>query len=230
VAGVFSTGVDASGNLAADGATDLHWIIGSSADPVNQGPDAIIINPAQSPVPPWLAAGPKSKWLAPRADQNVGNAEGNFTYQTFFDLTDVEAASFRLTGQLTVDNSMVDVLVNGVSQGISGGGFTTWLPFTLTNGFVSGPNTIDFIINNAPATPNPTAFRADLTGLVAIAPKPRLRMASGSGTLTISWTAPGFKLESAPAVNGPWTEVEGAPNPLVVDTSDGAAKYFRLKQ
>ena len=168
VPGIYGTGVNADGTLAADSSIDLHWIIGSSADQINQGPDAIVINQAGSPVPPWLDAGPKSKWIAPQPNQSSGNAEGNYTYQTFFDLTGADVCTFRLTGQFAVDNSIVDVLVNGVSQGVSGGGFTSFQAFTLTNGFVTGPNSVDFIMNNAGNAANPTALRVDLEGFVSV--------------------------------------------------------------
>lgn len=168
VPGIYSTGVNADHSLAADGSIDQFWILGASVDPINTGPDAFVINVANSPVPPWLGAGPKSKWIAPQPNQNFGNAEGNYTYQTFFDLTGVDLGTFRLVGQASVDNTLVDILVNGLSQGINGGGFTSWLPFSLTNGFVSGLNSVDFIMNNAGNAAGPTALRVDLEGFVSV--------------------------------------------------------------
>lgn len=231
VPGIYSTGVENSGALAADSSIDLHWIIGSSADPNNQGPDAIVINQAASPAT-WLAGGPRSKWIAPRADQNVGNAEGNYTYQTFFDLTGVDMCTFRLAGQFAVDNGLVDIVVNGVPQGVSGGAFTSFLPFTLANGFVAGPNTVDFIISNATPTPNPTALRVDLDGLVRIgaAVAPTLTITrTAPDTLSVSWTPTGScdQLQSAPDVTGPWTTV-GTVSPHTVTTTSAPAAFFRV--
>ena len=232
VPGIYSTGVENNGALAADGSIDLHWIIGASADPTHEGPDAIVITPGLSPVPPWLSAGPQSKWIAPRADQNVGNYEGNYTYQTFFDLTGVDMCKFRLAGQIAVDNSLVDIVVNGLSQGVSGGSFTAFLPFSVTNGFVAGPNTVDFIINNAAPTPNPTALRVDLDGLVLIrniiAPTLSITL-TAPDTLSISWTPTGGcdRLQSAPDVTGPWTTI-GTVSPHTAYTTNGPSTFFRI--
>ena len=232
VPGIYSTGVNGDLSLAPDGSIDQHWIIGSSADVGAPGPDAFVINAGNSPVPPWLGAGPYSKWIAPQPNQNAGNAEGNYTYQTFFDLTGVDMCTFRLVGQFSVDNSVVDIVVNGLSQGISGGSFTSWQSFTLTNGFVTGPNSVDFIINNAPTTPNPTALRVDLAGVVLIrsivAPTMSI-VRTAPDTLTVSWTPTGScdRLQSAPDVTGPWTTI-GVASPYTVYTTNAAATFFRV--
>ena len=232
VPGIYSTGVNGDHTLALDGSIDQFWILGASVDLTNTGPDAFVINVANSPVPPWLGAGPKSKWIAPQPNQNAGNAEGNYTFQTFFDLTGVDLCTFRLVGQASVDNTLVDIVVNGLSQGVSGGGFTSWLPFSLTNGFVSGLNTVDFIMNNAPATPNPTALRVDLDGLVIIrsivAPTLSITL-TAPDTLAISWTPTGGcdRLQSAPDVTGPWTTISTV-SPTTAYTTNAPAVFFRV--
>ena len=232
VPGIYSTGVNGDLSLAADGSIDLHWILGSSVDGGAPGPDAYVINAGDSPVPPWLSAGPSSKWIAPSPTQNVGNAEGNYTYQTFFDLTGVDMCTFRLVGQFTVDNSVVDIVVNGLSQSISGGSFTAWQYFALTNGFLPGANTVDFVINNAPATPNPTALRVDLAGLVSIRNivAPTLSITRvGPDALSVSWTPTGpcDRLQSAPDVTGPWTTMSVV-SPTPIYTTNSPALFLRV--
>jgi gliding motility-associated-like protein len=57
-----------------------------------------------------------------------------------------------------VDNTIVDVFVNGVSTGISGGSFSpgTQISFTLTGPWVGGTNYIDVLVRNVPGgNPNP---------------------------------------------------------------------------
>ena len=57
-----------------------------------------------------------------------------------------------------VDNTIIDVFVNGASTGISGGGFAagTQLNFTLNGPWVGGNNYIDILVNNAlGGAPNP---------------------------------------------------------------------------
>jgi hypothetical protein len=231
--GIYSTGVDNSGALAPDGSIDLHWILGTSADANNPGPDAIVVNEASSPVGPWLGAGPKSKWIAPQPNQDAGNSEGDYTYQTFFDLTGVDPGIFRLAGQVAVDDTLVDIVVNGVSQGVSGGGFTSFLPFTLTSGFVAGPNSVDFLIRNGNSAPlNPTGLRVDLEGLVRINPiAPRLSITrTAPATLSISWTptSGSDRLQSAPELTGPWTTISTV-SPTAVDTTQAPVKFFRVQ-
>ncbi len=45
------------------------------------------MNSGVFPMPPWLANGGSSKWLAPRADQSGSAPAGTYTYRTTFDLT-----------------------------------------------------------------------------------------------------------------------------------------------
>jgi hypothetical protein len=191
-----------------------------------------VINTANSPVPPWLSSGPKSKWIAPQANQNAGNAEGNYTFQTFFDLTGVDLCTFRIIGQAAVDNTLVDVLVNGISQGVSGGGFTTWLPFALTNGFVSGLNSVDFIINNAPTTPNPTALRVDMDGYVRIRSivAPTLSVTRiAPDAVSVSWTPTGAcdQLQATSTIGGLWNTI-GTTSPITVYTTNSPALFLRV--
>ncbi|MEO7319271.1 MAG: lamin tail domain-containing protein, partial [Chthoniobacteraceae bacterium] len=57
------------------------------------------------------------------------------------------------------DNSLDNVLLNGVSKGIAAGGFAGYFgPFTVT-GWAAGTNTIDFLWSNAGQDVNPGGFR-----------------------------------------------------------------------
>lgn len=80
-------GVSTTGTLLADGAVDPHYQLVSSADPSYPGPNAVVVNSGVFPMPPWLANGGSSKWLAPRADQNGSHPPGTYTYRTTFNLT-----------------------------------------------------------------------------------------------------------------------------------------------
>jgi hypothetical protein len=231
VPGVYGTGVNDTGALAADGSIDRHWILGASVDVNNPGPDAMVVNQAASPIGPWLASGPKSKWIAPQPNQNAGNDRGDYTYQTFFDLGAIDPSNFHLAGQVAVDDMLLDIVVNGVSHGVAGGGFTSFLPFTLTNGFVPGPNTVDFMIRNGNSPPpNPTGLRVDLEGFERLGPILSLSRASPN-TLSISWAPAGAsdRLQSAAGLRGPWATVATA-SPATVYTTNSAAAFFRVQQ
>ena len=91
---------------------------------------------------------------------------------------------------------------------------------------------MDFKMNNAPTTPNPTGLRVNLKGLLDLQPvQPSVTMHIGlsANTLSISWSpaASGQKLYSAPNVTGPWTEITNAPNPYTA-TASGARAFYRI--
>ncbi len=163
VPGVFNTGVDEAGKpLETSGAVDQHYQLIESPDEMSPGPDAVTLNPG-FPVGPWLAEGPDSRWIAPRAEQNVGSAEGDYTYRTTFSLSGFDPETAVLSGRWATDNSGLDVLLNGESQFATSNGFGEFTDFEITTGFVEGENTLDFLLNNAPATNNPTGLRVELT-------------------------------------------------------------------
>ncbi len=234
VPGVFGTGVDADGKLLPPGAVDPHYTLTLSADPDFPGPDAIVVNdgwPIQSGV--WVLNGPDSKWIAPQAAQGTGNAEGDYIYSTTFDLTGFDVSKVSLVGAWAVDNTGTDIVVNGTSTGITSGGFASMTPFTITNGLVAGKNTLEFKVNNAPATPNPTALRVDLKAVVAteVPTETKLQVSRSGSEITISWTEPpaGQKLESAINILGPWTEVQNASNPFKT-TASGTQTFYRTRR
>jgi hypothetical protein len=55
----------------------------------------------------------------------------------------------------------------------------------------------------------------------------KLQLISVSGYTTLIWSVPNAVLEKAEAVEGPWTQVQGPPNPFVISPS-GSAGFFRL--
>ena len=166
IPGLFNTGVANTGALLAAGSIDPHWRMIQSADPAFPGPNAIVLNDAGFPIPPWLANGPASKWLAPQASQATGNQPGDYTYRITFDLAGLEPSTAVITGRWSSDNTGPAVLLNGVATGgISDGNFPALgNAFTINSGFIDGINTLDFVVNNAGTTPNPTGFRAELSG------------------------------------------------------------------
>jgi hypothetical protein len=172
IPGLFNTGVAPDGALLPAGTVDPHYTLIESDDPEYSGPEAVTIN-AGFPVGPWLAEGPDSRWIAPRAEQAIGNAEGNYVYRTTFDLTGLDPSGASITGRWSVDNEGVDILINGESTGISNNsGFASWSEFEIFWGFISGVNTLDFVVWNAPATPNPTGLRVEMQGLVELPDEP----------------------------------------------------------
>ena len=227
VPGLFSTGVDDSYVPLGGGEVDLHWALTASADPTYLGPDAIVAT--SIPSPPWLANSAISRWLAPGADQGAGNYEGSYTYTTYFDPGANDLSQLRILGHYAVDNSMTDILLNGVSIGpVAAGGFTSYSSFTITNGFQAGLNSLDFVMVNDPPTPNPTGLRVELSLFTPI--RPQLAIVPSGTNVVVSWSAssPCTKLQSAETITGPWSDVGGATpstNAVIVP-----AKYYRVIQ
>jgi hypothetical protein len=179
--GIFGTGVANDGSLAPAGSVDPHYILTASADANFPGPNALVLTNGVWPViaGTWLPNGPSSSWIAPQADQSGtthpdstygGNAEGEYTYETSFTLSAADLNKVQIVGGWAADNELTNFLVNGVSSGVNGAGFSSLTPFMLAvnNGLVAGQNILDFVVNNDPATPNPTGFRVDLRALLPI--------------------------------------------------------------
>lgn len=174
---IFSTGVVSNNpvTLAADGAIDPHYSLILSADAGAPGPNAYVAGPnGVFPLSPsvWLLNGPDSKWISPRAAFATNEPVGTYTYRTTFDLSDQDPGTAVLTGRFAADNTG-SVMLNGISLGITSGGFDGWTPFTISSGFVPGVNTMDFVVTNVPGFigPSPTGLRVEISGETA-APVP----------------------------------------------------------
>jgi hypothetical protein len=237
VPGIYGTGVDDSGALLTNGAIDLHYTIITSADLSFPGPDAIVVTDGQFPIPPWLPSGPNSKWIAPRADQGLGNNEGDYVYQTFFDLTGVDISKFRLAGGWAVDNTGTDILLNVNSTGFTSAGFGGLAPFVITTGFIEGINSLDFQMNNAAPGVNPTGLRVDLQGLIDLRPTITItrlenvpKIKEPSVKISVGWSSTNtcHRLQFATDIAGPWTTIESPTNPQTFDTADMPVRFFRI--
>lgn len=184
---LFGTGLDESGALLDRAQVDPHFTITSSPDEGFPGPEAFTLN-SGFPVPPWVEEGPLSRWIAPQANQGAGNAPGSYTYSTTFDLTGFDPASARITGRISADDALSAVRLNGSPVSVSAGGFNVFLPFTIPKGapFQDGLNTLEFVVLNGGAAPNPTGFRVDLTGLaVGSSEAPTLLVGPASQTAVV---------------------------------------------
>ena len=239
----FGTGVAANGTLLPGASVDPHYILTVSADSNFPGPNAMLLNEVW-PVGTWLANGPNSKWIAPQTDQSGtaypdgtygGNASGDYAYQTSFNLTGQDLSKVFISGGWATDNAGTDILVNGVSSGNANTvQFVALTPFilTATNGLVAGPNTLDFLVNNAAGTPDvpgPTGLRVDLKLISIITPK--LEVSRSGAKVTVVWwpTFTGQQLKSAPTPNGPWTVITGAASPYTA-TLGTTNTFYRVTQ
>jgi len=179
---VFNTGVNASGAPAADGAVDLHYSLFASADASYPGPAALVVNAASLPSS-WTAGGATSRWIAPRADAVNGDASGSYTYRTTLDLTGIPVSTVTLTGQWASDGSGL-IKLNGTPAGSTSNSTSSFTPFALASGLISGANILDFIVTNSTAA-HPTGVNVEIGGAAGPAPAPNNFLPEPTG-VTIS--------------------------------------------
>ena len=120
-----------------------------------------------APIPPWIQNTETSKWISAAASD-----PGQYIYEIFVNLeTDADAAEAFLVGLWAVDDQGADVLINGTSAGLQNtGGFGGYTPFPPDAGkglFQKGQNSIQFLVINGGAAPNPTGLRVDAAVKIA---------------------------------------------------------------
>jgi hypothetical protein len=170
--GLFSTGVDDSGTPRSNGASEAHYTL-TSAPP--GGAASLRVITSASGVP-YVVDDSSSAWIGPQTDEAFDDVPGNYTYETTFNIADgINPDSVFITGQWSADNQGLDILVNGVSSGNSTPiDYANFDAFTLTNGFRTGSNVLDFVINKVPdnfATKS-TALRVEFSEASASIPEP----------------------------------------------------------
>jgi len=145
ITGLYSTGLDAAHVKLADGAADLNYtVVGVSPADTTVGPNPFAVN-GHFPIPPWVANTATAQWDTPKLHETIN---GPYNYTTHFTVVGDTAVS--ISGKLSSDDEVVDVLLNGVSLGIAtpDGSFTSLHPFSITSGFVVGDNTLEFLTMN----------------------------------------------------------------------------------
>ncbi|MBV8867760.1 MAG: hypothetical protein JO210_20345 [Acidobacteriaceae bacterium] len=172
---VFSTGVVSPGVLQADGLPDLHYTLTSAPAGVSTG-SVFVTDQGGFPFPFWAADDSNSKWVSPQPSYNNSQTDppGTFVYTTTFSLDGLLPSTASLVFELGTDNETVDVLLNGVSTGITYVGFGSLSsPFTIDTGFTTGTNTLTFdTLNYAGTIGNPAGLRVSITGTAAATPEP----------------------------------------------------------
>lgn len=115
----------------------------------------------------WLPNGPNSEWLTPSSKPDHPQFVGQYVYETDFSAVTTAV----IEGQYSSDNELLEVFLNDAlvtAFPLDGpNGFDSWTQFTLTSGFVSGTNTLDFVVQDdgvggIDLGPAVTGFRAEL--------------------------------------------------------------------
>ncbi len=162
ISGLFNTGVDGSGVPLGDQALDPHYAL--TMNPDAAGTAAYTAKDDGFPIPPWIANSPTSRWITVRADDgDAVGAAGQYVYRTTFTAPGSDKTLF---GLVAGDNTISDILVDGVSTGIRDSNmFLGWTPFQLKLG--ASDDALDIVVTNAGSTESPTGVRAEFFDLVA---------------------------------------------------------------
>jgi hypothetical protein len=141
IPGLFTTGVNNFGNALPLGSPDPHYTILET----NTNPFVLTNLPSR-----YINNNSTSQWIW----QNLNGSPINVTrtFRTTFNLTGFDPNTALISGEWAVDNVGVDILINGISTGntipygISA--FNRFTDFSITEGFISGLNTLDFIVRD----------------------------------------------------------------------------------
>jgi hypothetical protein len=188
---LYSTGVDDFGNVLPDTQTDTHYtLVGTPAN--YTGTTAMAIDESGG----WPVGGNAwigdtgnngSRWIVPTGTRDpITYLEGDYVFETTFDLTGFDHNTAEINGQWAADNDATDIILNGVSLGLSTTGeYKNWTDFVINSGFIAGVNTLQFVVHNNPWSggENPTGLRVDMAGTATVVPVPAAVWLFGSGLL-----------------------------------------------
>jgi hypothetical protein len=183
----YNTGVNATGTPLSSLAVDPHYsIVGSPAF----GPQAYVRTEADgNPIQPggWLLDDSASAWISPSTTFFFNDLPGitdAITYRTTFDLTGYIPTGGELKGQWAADDSGLRIRINGqVVPSVGIAQYDQWTPFTISNGFVNGLNTLEF---DTLSTQSPTGLRIEFTSSVFAVPEPGTWALFGAGLLGVA--------------------------------------------
>jgi len=139
ITGLFNTGVDASGSALSGGAADPHYALLAPSQA------AIVISNNVIPGS-WISNTPSYRWVWETVNGTPTNVTR--TFRTSFDLSGLNPATAAISGQWATDNSGLDIFINGNATGNICGGFGSFCNFSVSSGFVSGINTLDFQVQD----------------------------------------------------------------------------------
>jgi hypothetical protein len=183
---LFNTGVDNTGSLLALGSADTHWSVVAGPGITSPIPAVVITNQSPSGL---YAQSPNSRWIWVNASA-VGAFNSPYTFQSTFDLTGLDPTTATISGSWGVDNEG-QILLNGATPVGTGAlsiaidpiGFQVLRSFTITGGFVSGLNTLQFQATDVGVVGALNA--TELVGSASVVPEPSQAALLGCGAIAL---------------------------------------------
>ncbi len=143
-----STGTDSSGNLLPGGSADSHYEVFGPAVP--GGAPAAVYSPSSIWFQ-WVPDDPNSGWIGFQ-DSFSSSPHGNYAYELTVDLSGYDPATASISGSWGADQfGSISLNGNGTGVSLPDGNWNSanapnLNPFTISSGFVSGINKLDFIV------------------------------------------------------------------------------------
>jgi len=172
-----ATGIDSNGiPIPEMTSTWVYNIVSSPTGGVPPNSPSHIVDSSGWPFPHWRANTTASQWIAPHPSYKsyrttgITDPQGVHVFRTMFDLSSLDFSKygFLLRLHIIADNSLPDVLLNGISTGIKipfvPGNFSEFQgPFDILEGFISGTNILDFAVSNnfSSLAGNPVGLRVE---------------------------------------------------------------------
>lgn len=158
IAGLFNSGTDNTHAVLPYGQIDPHIFIVDRTDHIAGSSAYVILDPAGS----WLPNDSISRWISARP-RGADAVNSSWTYRVQFNLSGYDVASVRLKIRVASDNSIDWTRLNGNDIGFATPfeGFHDWNNLVLTNGFVSGMNSLDFRLEDFGYI---SGFRIEISG------------------------------------------------------------------